>query len=459
MNITDLLTSLANGKGLNITPGVPDTNLQQVVSRFAQGNGAPQMPFGMAVPQMPDPAQAAKMFAGLSPSADVPTNLPGSLAVPNDAQTGGYMGVGAGLQGNIPKTPLPPPETELTSPQNTSGMTTGSIAQPSAPASTSTPDFSHSFADTLTNVGNALQGKATANLGEDTLSKNKTYQALIAKGLDPASAEAAVRNPTILQAVLPAVFNPTKNLTNDQREYETAQAQGFKGTFLDYLTTVKRAGSPQFSVTTDMKAENAESKGRGEGLAKRLNSIAEDGVEAGKDMQTLQRLSQLTSNVDPGTKTALLEQVRDLTGIALDPNTDNVQAFKAAASYLAPRMRVPGSGASSDRDVSLFMKALPSLLGTPEGNQTVIETLGGMAQQRQRRADIAAQWQRGEIGAADADRAMAALPDPFAEFKSRTKGMQQPQAGDLPVMTPEQAARAPSGTRFKDVNGKVRVKQ
>lgn len=183
MNITDLLTSLANGKGLNITPGVPDTNLQQVVSRFAQGNGAPQMPFGMAVPQVPDVSQASRMFAGLNPSGDVPTNLPGSLAAPNDAQTGGYMGVGAGLQGNIPKTPLPPPETELTAPQNTSGMTTGSLAQPSVPASTSTPDFSHSFADTLTNVGNALQGKGTVNLGEDTLSKNKTYEALLKRAL------------------------------------------------------------------------------------------------------------------------------------------------------------------------------------------------------------------------------------------------------------------------------------
>lgn len=210
MNITDLLTSLANGKGLNITPGVPDTNLQQVVSRFAQGNGAPQMPFGMAVPQVPDVSQASRMFAGLNPSGDVPTNLPGSLAAPNDAQTGGYMGVGAGLQGNIPKTPLPPPETELTAPQNTSGMTTGSLAQPSVPASTSTPDFSHSFADTLTNVGNALQGKGTVNLGEDTLSKNKTYEALLKKGVDPTTAEALVRNPDLMKHALPTVFGGGK---------------------------------------------------------------------------------------------------------------------------------------------------------------------------------------------------------------------------------------------------------
>lgn len=448
MDLTSLLASLTGGAGLNIVPGEPPTDLTQVISRFAQGNGQ-SAPMSLGPPMsVPTAGVQGGAFPPAMPGAD------------STSEPGGYMGVGAGMASALPKQErLPPPEMEPTAPQNTSGLTTGSIARPAIPASTSTPDFSHSFADTLTNVGNALQGKATANLGEDTLSRNKTYQALIAKGLDPVSAEAAVRNPAVLQSVLPAVFNPTKNLTKDQREYETAQAQGFKGTFLDYITTVNRAGSSQFNVNTDLKAESAESKGRGEGLAKRLNSIAEDGVEAGKDMQTLQRLSQLTSNIDPGTKTALLEQVRDLTGIALDPNTDNVQAFKAAASYLAPRMRVPGSGASSDRDVSLFMKALPSLLGTPEGNQTVIETLGGMAQQRQRRAEIAAQWQRGEINAADADRAMSALPDPFADFKVRTKGMQQPQAGDLPVMTPEQAAKAPSGTRFKDVNGRVRVKQ
>lgn len=209
MNISDLLTSLANGKGLNITPGVPDTDLQQVVSRFAQGNGVPQMPFGMAVPQLPD--ASSKMFAGVNPPSDVPTNLPGSLAPSNDAQTGGYMGVGAGLQGNIPKSPLPPPETELTAPKGGLGITTGSIAQPArATEASGAPDFSPSFADGLINVGNALQGKSASDLGEDTLSKNMTYKALLQKGIDSTTAEALVRNPDLMKHALPTVFGGGK---------------------------------------------------------------------------------------------------------------------------------------------------------------------------------------------------------------------------------------------------------
>jgi len=37
--------------------------------------------------------------------------------------------------------------------------------------------------------------------------------------------------------------------TDDQREYDLAKSQGFQGSFLDYLTTVKKAGAPSNSTT------------------------------------------------------------------------------------------------------------------------------------------------------------------------------------------------------------------
>ncbi len=326
-------------------------------------------------------------------------------------------------------------------------------------------------------IGGALDA------GEGVNQQNQTFRLLLSKGIPEADAALAVKNPQFMQTLLAQAMkanapmsemdrteldikreqlnqmrNPAGKPTDDMAEYEFARKQGFAGTFQDYMTGMKKAGATVTNVTTDMRAESAEAKARGEGLGKRLNTVADDGIEAQKDAVTIQRLAQLSSNVDPGTKTALLDEIRNLTGVTLDPNTDNVQAFKAAVNYLAPRMRVAGSGASSDRDVSIFFRALPGLLGTPGGNQIAIETLGGLAQYRMQRADIAAAWQRGEIDAREADQRMKALPDPFADFKAQTPALTAPQAGELPTLTPEQAAKLPPGSRFKGTDGKVRVR-
>ena len=276
-------------------------------------------------------------------------------------------------------------------------------------------------------------------------------------GLTPADRQVLRSSPTLAQNVASKYYENrfAPKTTDLENNYRYAVSQGYPGTFFQYQTELKRAGSPQTYVNTDMRAENAEAKGRGEGLSKRLNAAVDDGVEAQKDYATLQRLSALTANIDPGTKTALLDEIRERTGVALDPNTDNVQAFKSAVNYLAPRMRVSGSGSSSDKDVQMFFRALPGLLGTSEGNQLAIQTLGGMAQNRVARGDIAQRWQRGEITAAQVDQLVKQLPDPFDEFKKKTPGMSQPQAGQLKRLTPQQAQKLPKGTRFMTTDGRV----
>ena len=204
MNISDLLASLASGKGVGgfaITPGQPAMDITQLVSQV--GRDAPQaaMPMAPNLPAQPPALPGAPVGA---------MNLPDLQdQAANAAQTGGYMGIGAGLQGNIPKTPLPPPETEPTAPKGMSSITTGSVT-PSALGAheAAAPDFSPSFAQSLINVGNALQGKSVTDLAGDTQTKNATYAALIKRGVDPTTAEVAVRNPNILQQIVPMAFGP-----------------------------------------------------------------------------------------------------------------------------------------------------------------------------------------------------------------------------------------------------------
>lgn len=417
--------------------------------------------FGLT--QGADPVQKRRMFGALNRLQDDQT--PG--AIMQRAMGGGDMSApeqpaGLDLGGSQQQQAAAPPQS---APQAGSGYTVDRLG---------------AFADGYSSgglIGAIANATGGANRQEGAV--NETFQFLVRKGLPEADARAVVQNPKLFATVLPALLGPkdrTEKLgagevlidpttgrkiydnsevgkpTSDITNYNFAKQQGYTGDFNSWKLEQSRAGAT--SINTDMRSENAEAKARGEGLGKRLNSIADDGVEARKDSIMFSRMLDLTKNVEPGMKTALMEEIRSMTGIALDPNANNVQAFAALQSYLAPRMRVPGSGASSDRDVSMFFRSLPSLMGTAEGNNVISETFGGLIRARQEAASIASQWQRGEITAADADRAIAAIKDPFEEFK-RTTGAQKPNAQDLPVLSPQEAAKLPPGTRFKSQDGRV----
>lgn len=220
------------------------------------------------------------------------------------------------------------------------------------------------------------------------------------------------------------------------------------------------------NVTVDNRSQDALEKSRGEGLGGMLNDIAKDGNDASTELLTVQRIQQLMTAVEPGTRTAALEAIRRQTGIALDPNASNVQALGAALEYMIPRMRVPGSGATSDRDMASFRAALPSLLGSAQGNDITLNTLAGIIQHRQERALIARQWQTGQITAPQALEQINKLGDPFAAFKQYQDSARAGTAGpntnpantgapraSVRVSTPEEAQKLAPGTRYTTPDG------
>jgi len=202
-------------------------------------------------------------------------------------------------------------------------------------------------------------------------------------------------------------------------------------------------------------AEKEEEKERGKGLAQRFNKMAEDGPEAAKDLAAAQRLDTLLNTIDPGLKTAALEAIRLRTGLPLDPNASNVQAAGALIDYLVPRMRVAGSGSSSDRDMRSFKGSLASLMGTPEGNAIVMQTIGGMAQMRVEMARIAEEYQVGDIDAREANRRIRELPDPFGQYRAwqaaQDKGGKNASTTGQPTpRTQAEFDALPSGALYTD---------
>lgn len=227
--------------------------------------------------------------------------------------------------------------------------------------------------------------------------------------------------------------------SNDQKEYlqyvqQTLQQGKAPMSFIDYQVTLKQAGSSK--VTIDQKNESALETERGKGLGQMLNKMAESGIDAGDQEQLVGRLGMFLERSGTGADVAFTNWVRSNTGIRLNEKADAAEAAAALINQLKPRMRVPGSGVTSDRDMQIFANAIPTLLSTPEGKRVVIETLGGMYSIQRARGEIAQQWQTGEIDAKTAMQKIREIPDPFKtfrDFQETRRGASGAPATPVPV--------------------------
>ncbi len=69
-----------------------------------------------------------------------------------------------------------------------------------------------------------------------------------------------------------------------------------------------------------------------------------------------------------------IRQVADELGIAVDPNLPQEEQLNSAMQYLVPRMRVAGSGSTSDREMRVFAQAAPNFYNTRGGNMVIAAT-------------------------------------------------------------------------------------
>lgn len=126
---------------------------------------------------------------------------------------------------------------------------------------------------------------------------------------------------------------------------------------------------------------------------------------------------------------------------AINPRmASDYQQMEAIASELAPTMRVPGSGASSDRDVAMFKAALPGVDKFGTANQAISQDYAQRLATAQRRLDeLEAQYsgRRSVIGQGNAQ---AASTGPRR-------------------LSPQEAAQLPPGTRFIGTDGVERIRR
>ena len=217
--------------------------------------------------------------------------------------------------------------------------------------------------------------------------------------------------------------------TDEIKEYNLAKSQGFNGSFVDFKTAIKKAGATNVNVDAGQKVENKFDEKASTLQAERFDKIVQGGNDAKSMVSDLQSLRDIGSRISTG-KTAeakaALGPYAEALGVKID-GLDDLQAFKAITARLAPQMRVPGSGATSDFEMRTFLEGLPGLGKTPEGNELISKTLEAMAQHKIAAADIASKALNKEITRKDADKMLRELLDPLALWK-QSRGEMKPAA-------------------------------
>jgi hypothetical protein len=109
-------------------------------------------------------------------------------------------------------------------------------------------------------------------------------------------------------------------------------------------------------------------------LITRLN-IADNLLEGGTETGPIQNITMPLRNILKGFGALNDEQARQLT---------NQQVLTAAFNYIIPRMRVVGSGATSDFEARLFTSATANMSNTPEANKVLVKSMQALVERRQK---------------------------------------------------------------------------
>ena len=233
----------------------------------------------------------------------------------------------------------------------------------------------------------------------------------------------------------------------------------------------RRGMAPQTNVNVDNRAETALMRADTDTL-KAVN----EGVNQALSLRNVfDRAGQALRTAPEGQGAQLapfLGQAARTLGMDI-PGTTEAEVLRSITNQLASLQRIPGSGATTDTDMRLFLQSVPRLGNTRDGNMALLDMGRRLAERRIEEARI---W-RQHVGQPDLIDRLNALPPVFRdEERAMLAGattqsapgvagpggmtLQPPPAptAELPIVTsPADAMRLPPGTRFRtSPNGPIR---
>lgn len=443
-------------KSLGIEPNAPLTpeqrpSLMRAMASYEAGRAPAALPAPMPLGHPPAQAAPAPAPTGASPMADPY----------RPQQRGGFLGLIDALQGG------------MSSPLFQSGAAMYSAASQGK-------DIGTGFLIGGEAAGRAAKSQAEqAKMQRETMAQQQRDQMWqqLTSGQTPAWASGLPAGTLDLAKALGpeaglelvsrlALAKPDK--TGTQKDYEYAKSQGFAGSLMDFTKAQNESKRPVTNI--DMKGETSFSQEAGKATAKRYSDLAEQGQAARAAQGDIDRLDELGAAI--GTQGAVanvkaaLGPYANALGVKID-GLDDIQAFSSIVSRLAPTMRPPGSGATSDFEFKQFLNALPQLAQTTEGRKLVLDQMRAMNAYKAQLGELSERVLSGEIDRKTADAEIRKLGNPLTLWRQGAQAMPPSQPAPAPAQGAGRFAQpqmSPAGAMVDSVrkqiqSGQVQVPQ
>jgi hypothetical protein len=173
-------------------------------------------------------------------------------------------------------------------------------------------------------------------------------------------------------------------------------------------------------VNIDQKAESAFDVEAAKLNAGHFQDLIKAGAVSKEVLGDIKNLTDIATRITTGKSAQITEALgpyAEMFGINIKDLPD-LQAYNAIVNKMAPTMRPPGSGATSDFDLRTYFNALPSLAKTPEGNAIIAQVAEAMHTHRVAAADIGSRALSKEITPREAHKLLRELPDPFTAWRA-----------------------------------------
>lgn len=176
--------------------------------------------------------------------------------------------------------------------------------------------------------------------------------------------------------------------TDDMREYALAKRQGFPGSFVDYQTTLRQAGTPKVPA-----GENAYDKALNEGLAKTMMGVSDAAAKATSQLVTVKRMRQLANDPTFYSGAAgdmVLKGKQVLAAVSGDPNVARSgEDFRALSNKLVfDRLGSLGNQISNS-DRTFIENMVPNINMTPAGINGLLDIYEKLSERDLEMLDLA----------------------------------------------------------------------
>lgn len=171
--------------------------------------------------------------------------------------------------------------------------------------------------------------------------------------------------------------------------------------FNDWQLQGKRAGATTVTVGGE-PADGALRKKLDEKTGELWSSYQQTGATSAATAQDMQVLDELIKVAPQGPITGRLAELFPGVSSAGD-------AFQSIVKRIAPTLRAPGSGATSDIEYDGMLRSLPALRNRPEANAAISQIMKAKAAINVERSGIVDAYGRGEISAGEARNKIAEL--------------------------------------------------